>query len=185
MTTHGRSVEEFERYVIQTVVMTMLSAKVINSSEMNFLWNANSLRDNYFHALMNNVGIKSMFSTDKKQYLLVLAYHAFGAGAYITVNSDEDHEKENVREASAKKIFADLVKVGSLELGLKAIYIDPQSNNKKVIDHIMISSINDVYTEYQKELSMSISNQFHISLMQVYFNVGVTVAMRRIAAAHR
>ena len=175
--------ENFERNLIQTLVMTMLSVKIVTSPEMNFLRSGNSLRDNYLYSLLNDRGVRRMFPKDFKQYLIVIAYHSLGAGAYIAVKDAEGCNIENQHSASAQTISEDLLRYGSLELGLKAIWTEPESNNKKVYDHLVVSSINWVYDKYEEELQYL--NKYKIAMLQVFFNVGVTIALRRLTIAQQ
>lgn len=180
MTDLARNVSEFERDAIQAVALTLFSAKVVSMPMLNFLKKGESLRDFYLSSLLKDKGLWQMLSNDRKQYLLVLMYHAFGAGAYITAKDNDGHEIDDINCSDVQKICSDLFTQGALELGLKVMNIKPESNNKKVIDNVMMSSLHNIYTVFRSELEKDRSGEYVMALMKIYFNMGVTVALSRI-----
>ncbi len=174
-----RTVEFFEKDATQTLIMAMVSIKIVAAPIIYYLKNGDHLRDAYLNQLINDPGMSRICAGDQNPYFLILTYHALGAGVYMTVMSNEGHDISSIAAPSAMKILEDLRQIGSVELGLKSIRIDPESNNKKVVDHLVMSSVNAIVKEYRKEISSSQKELYTIALLNIYFNVGVTIAIAR------
>ena len=128
---------------------------------------------------------QSISKTDRKQYLIILAYHSFGAGAYITMKDAYSKVIDDLKNKDTALIIADLINKGSIVMGLDAMKIDINSNNKKVIDYIIINTVSTIYTRYENEINITNNPDYLMTIMDAYFNLGVTVAISRIDAAQK
>jgi len=175
-----KSVSEFERDVIQLLAIDAYSREIVNQPMLQFLLNIKVIKDIYLNELLRSMDEQGATSNDKIQYLLILAYHAFGAGSYLTMKSAEVEIVDNPLNNDTAIILKDLFQKGSLELGLQSMQIHPESKNKKVIDHMIISTLEKIYNTYEKELNSKDRKEYLIAFMNCYFNLGVTLAKRII-----
>ncbi len=172
----------FERDLIQSAIIKLHSVKVISRLELNYLATSDRLRDEYLHILTEDPQIGSLMRQDSQQALIVLAYHALGAGAFIAVKNAEGFEVNDPQNLITKQLLSEMVSTGSLQLGLSALYIAPESNNKKVIDAIVVDLIVGILLKYKTHLEDE--QVYRDSLLNIFFNIGVTLAIQRISTAN-
>lgn len=172
----------FERDIIQAAIIKLHSVKIISRLELNYLAPSDRLRDEYLQILTEDPQIGIMIRQDSQQALIVLAYHALGAGAFIAAKNAEGFEINDPQNLLTKQLLSEMIKTGSLQLGLSAMYIDPESNNKKVIDAIVVDLIDDIFLKYKTHVEGG--QLYRDSLLKIFFNIGVTLAIQRISSAN-
>ena len=102
--------------------------------------------------------------------------HAFGYGIYVTGSQSRlgksitEYTNDDVLDITSAKTHVD-----AYELGLRTLGVDPSSNNKQVLDQIIVTAMHSL-----KNNSTVPLDDINIrTYMQVLFNAGVTIFYRK------
>lgn len=174
------SVSDFEKLAFQPIAMASYSAKITDKPTLHFLKNVILLKDFFCNSFMDAFESQKDTSFTLQQSLQVLAFHAFGAGAYITMSDAKEQVIDDLNNTKSQILISNLFEKGAYDIGLESIWVTQDSNNKKVIDHVVISSLNTIVKEFSNELECKRRKDYQLILMRLYFNLGVTFALKRI-----
>lgn len=170
------NVESFKRDLIQSVVIFMYKSKIMDSPMLKFFNNDQGLFEAFFTSTINDIGVQQIKVAMPNMYLTVIGTHALGAGAYISKCQQYFNKPvEEFEEKDIMKIAQAFSQTDAYELALTSLGIGLNSQNKKVMDGIVLTA-----QETAANLAGDISN--NTALLKVYaevlYNAGVTVAYR-------
>ena len=166
-----------ERDVIQDVAICMNSLQITKMPILKFLNNDQGIFEGVYQSHMNDPKvemIKKAYGTD--MYLRVLAGHALGAGAYVTLSQSKFNKPvEQFTMNEAMQISIAFRETDPYELAIKTLGYALDGNNKRCMDQIVVVGIE----AYKKAAgSKALKKDCLKSLMQVMYNAGVTLVYR-------
>lgn len=164
------------RDLTQDVALTMCQSKITKEPILKFLYNDSGIFINVFDMEMRNSQVNQVKEQSVDTYLFALGMHALGAGIYTVMMQGKF--KKPVSEFTideVRSILTDFCNTDAYELALNKLGISVDSQNKKVLDHIILVCLNsakeNVGTDILKKNNL-------MAMMQVLFNAGVTLIMK-------
>lgn len=172
----GADISSFKRDLIQEVAVYMHKAGITDAPGLKFFNNDNGLFEAHFASTINDPGVRQIKKMMPQMYLTVIGTHALGAAVHIASCQGKFKKPvEEFGEAEVKQIANDFAQTDAYELALKDLGIGLNSNNKKVVDGIVMTA--------QGAASLAagdISNrtEYLKAYCEVLYNAGVTLAYR-------
>jgi len=170
-------IASFKKDLIQEVAVYMYKTGITDAPGLKFFNNDNGLFEAHFMSTVNDPGVRQIKKAMPQMYLTVLGTHALGTAVHIaTCQSKFDMPVEEFGAAEVQKLANDFAQTDAYELALKDLGIGLNSNNKKVVDGIVMTA--------QGAASLSaggdISNNMNLlkAYCEVLYNAGVTVAYK-------
>jgi hypothetical protein len=167
------TIEDFKRDLIQHVALAMFSMKITKMPSINFLKGDPGILRRYTTISLTDQASREIARQDYGLFLRILACHAFGAGV-VAVFAQNKYSKSvaEFSDSEVSEVIESLMETDAYELGLNSLGFSATSNNKKVLDHIFIKSLESIGKDYNKELK---NDTYLYEFMEVYFNAGVTM----------
>lgn len=170
------SVTSFKRDLIQEVAIFMNKTGIIKEPMLKFFNNDSGLFEAKFISMLNDPSIKQIKKMMPQMYLTVLGSHFLGTAVHIVACQGKFNKSvAEFGETEIKQIADDLNTTDAYELALRDMGIDPNSNNKKVIDGIIITAQN---TARNSVGDISNNTEYLKAFCEVLYNAGVTLAYR-------
>lgn len=168
---------EIERDVTQDVAICMNQLKVTSMPMLKFLRNDQGILEGLYLAYINDPQMEFIKQAEGADlYLLILACHALGAGAYVTLCQSK--YKKHVNEftiVELEEISNAFHETDPYELAITELGYAPDGNNKQCLDRIALVGVE----AYKNSAGNKVLNKDCLrSLMQVMFNAGVTWVYR-------
>ena len=163
--------------ITQNVLMSMLMMRVIPTPELKSFADDKGILNNFVTQHTTDREILNLKKDSKFTYMFVCGMHAFGAGIYAAFYQTK--LKKALNDFTAEEIEAvekDLFGTDAYELGLSAMGLDVNSNNKKVFDQIIMTAIKSAMNCAGEEATEAEGMK---ELMKVLYNAGITVFMRQ------
>ena len=163
--------------ITQNVLMSMLMMRVIPTPELKSFADDKGILNNFVTQHTTDREILNLKKDSKFTYMFVCGMHAFGAGIYAAFYQTK--LKKALNDFTAEEIEAvekDLFGADAYELGLSAMGLDVNSNNKKVFDQIIMTAIKSAMNCAGEEAAEAEGMK---ELMKVLYNAGITVFMRQ------
>ena len=154
--------------IIETVFSELLKNEAIKSSNMRYLINDRGIADEYFSLLKKTFGQAEKIGDTEARY--IKAYMCFGAGAYFTASQWLLGKSiDKFTDAEVDSLFKALSEDDAIGLGYDSLGILSGSYNYKKITQ-------GIQSAYMAASSLTDDDD---ALMQIFFNVGVTIAYER------
>ena len=154
--------------LIKVVFLKLYEDGVIKNANMRYLINDRGVASEYFTLLKKTFAMAEKIDDKEKQYIMV--YMCFGAGAYFTASQWRLGKTiDNFTDSDLDILFKALSEDDAIGLGYDALGILSGSYNYNKIT----KAIQSVYTAAVEQNSDS------DILMQLFFNIGVTLAYER------
>lgn len=154
--------------LINVVFSTLFENGVIKSPDMRYLINDRGIADEYFSLLKKTFAQAKKLDDKESRY--IIAYMCFGAGAYFSSNQwILGKTIDTFSDADVDMLFKKLSEDDAIGLGYDALGILSGSYNYNKITKAIQSA-------YMAAIEINPSDE---ALMQVFFNVGVTLAYDR------
>ena len=164
------------RDIAQAVTGEMVKYKVIRKPELTYLYNEPGILDRLFRQHISDPKITELKQKPNDLYLIIIGMHAFGAGIYATcMQNDYKHFADEFTPDDVEKIFTAFHEDDAYKLGLEELKIPLDSNNKKVLDAVILAGMRAAKASAGSEVFDP--KNIH-TYMQVLFNAGNTVVMR-------
>ena len=165
------------RDMAQEVTSFMVEYKVIKEPELTYLYDDQGILDEFFQIYVTDPDILALKEKPKDLYLRIVGMHALGAGMYVTLMQNEfGHTVDEFTPDEIEKIFSDFQNEDAYVLGLRQCGIPVDSNNKRVLDHIILTGMDAA----KASVGSAIFEPKNIkTYMQVLYNAGNTIIMRR------
>lgn len=158
----------------QEIALFMVSTKIIEQPMLKFFKDDRGILEGLAFQHYNS-DIKNSEISDH-DYLFACGMHAFGAGLFVTLYQAKiktpiaDFTEENLMD-----IALAFQETDAYELGLTSYGIGLDSNNKNVIDFMILKAIE---TAANSCGMMKLNYEQLRTFMQVLFNAGVTMVLR-------
>lgn len=163
----------FERDLIQEVAITMFQLKITKQPALNFFNNDYGIFEGIFISHTTDPQMLAIARQDFNIYLMVLGFHALGTAAYVAI-CQRKYQKplEEFGETEMREIAQTIHDTDAYEVALNALGYKPDGNNKKCLDHIVITA--------NAAAQKLVGNKMHDTryqkvYMQVLYNAGVTL----------
>ena len=177
VTTDTTALREFERSLIQEVAITMFELKITKQPALSFLHNDHGIFEEIFNSHITDPELMVMEEYDLSTYLMVLGCHALGASAYVVISQKDYHKPlAEFGNVELQVISHNLNTTDPYELGLNALGYKPDGNNKKCLDHIVITANNAAQKLAGDKMH---DKRYQKIYMQVLYNAGVTLIYGR------
>ena len=164
------------RDLTQDVAITMYESKITQSPMLKFLKNDSGIFYNVFEMEMRNSLVSQLKNQSINTYLFALGMHAMGAGIYTVVMQTRlKKPASEYTEEEVIKVLTDLRNTDPYELALNTLGITVDSQNKKVLDHIIMVCLNSTKEKAGENV---LNKDSLMTMMQVLFNAGVTLIMK-------
>jgi hypothetical protein len=164
------------RDIAQAVVDEMIEHGVIKIPELTYLYNEAGVLDRMFRQNSKDPNILALKDKPDDLYLIIIGMHAFGAGIYATCMQNEfKHFADEFTPDDIDKIFTAFHEVDAYQLGLEQMKIPLDSNNKKILDAVILAGMRAAKASAGDALYEP--KNIH-TYMQVLFNAGNTLVMR-------
>jgi hypothetical protein len=163
------------RDIAQAVVEELVKYKVIKKPELTYLYNEPGILDRLFRQRIADPQIIELKQKPNDLYLIIIGMHAFGAGIYATCMQSSGHLADEFTPDDVEKIFSAFHEDDAYKLGLEELKIPLDSNNKKVLDAVILAGMRAAKSSAGSEVFDP--KNIH-TYMQVLFNAGNTVVMR-------
>ena len=151
--------------LIEKVFTDLLNNEVIKNANMRFLINDRGIADEYFKLLKLTFKQAGKLKDSESQY--IMAYMSWGAGAYFTsAQWALGKTIDTFTDSEIDALFTALFKDDAIGLGYDSMGILGGSYNYNKITNA-IKSAYGIATELNPGLE---------ALLQVFFNIGVTMA---------
>ena len=171
------ALRDFERDLIQTVAITMFELKITKQPVLSFFHNDHGIFEEIFNSHTTDPELIVMEEFDLTTYLMVLGCHALGASAYVVISQKDFHKPlAEFGNVELQAISHNLNTTDPYELGLSALGYRPDGNNKKCLDHIVITANNAAQRLAGKNIH---DKRYQKIYMQVLYNAGVTLIYGR------
>ena len=144
---------------------------------LKFLKNDQGISEGVYQSHINDPQVEMLKrSYGTEMYLQVLACHAFGAGAYVTLcQSKFDKPVEQFTINEAMQISVAFRETDPYELAITTLGYAVDGNNKRCLDRISVVGVE----AYKKAAgSKALDKDCLKILMQVMYNAGVTLVYR-------
>jgi len=139
-TKNEDGIKLFERDLIQVIVLTMVNDGIIHEPSMKFLYNDNDLFEGLFTSHINDQQMKTIKMQSFDTYLMILGCHAIGAGMFAAMYLIKNKDKLELSNTEVVTLSRILNESDAYEIGLKAMKISPNSNNKKCFDDVIMKA---------------------------------------------
>ena len=154
--------------LIKVVFEKLAEGGVIKEKNMRYLINDRGIADEYFSLLKKTFAMAEKIGEKEGRY--IKAYMCFGAGAYFASNQwILGKTIDNFTDADIDSLFKNLSEDDAIGLGYDALGILNGSYNYNKITKTIESA-------YLSAIEISADDD---ALMQIFFNVGVTLAYER------
>lgn len=164
------------RDIAQAVVDEMIKHGVIKIPELTYLYNEAGVLDRMFRQNSKDPNILALKDKPNDLYLIIIGMHAFGAGIYATCMQNEfNHFADEFTHEDIDKIFTAFHLVDAYQLSLDQMKIPLDSNNKKILDAVILAGMRAAKASAGDALYEP--KNIH-TYMQVLFNAGNTLVMR-------
>lgn len=171
------SLRNFERDLIQEVAITMFQLKITKQPVLNFFNNDHGIFEGIFISHTTDPEMLAIARQDFNTYLMILGCHALGTSAYVAICQRKYGKPlEEFGEVEMREIAQTIHDTDAYEVGLNALGYKPDGNNKKCLDHIVVTA-----NAVAQKLA---GNKMHDTryqkvYMQVLYNAGVTLLYGR------
>ena len=164
--------------ITQDVIMNMMSMNVIKTPELKFFVDDKGILDGLVQEHITRKKILALKRQSDFSYMFVCGMHALGAGIVVTAFQIKVNRSVNeFTQQDLNDIALCFSKVDAYELALSTMRIDANSNNKKIMDQIIITAIKSAMNYAgENATSPDTIRQF----MRVLFNAGITVVKKTI-----
>ena len=168
--------QQLFRDMAQEVTSFMMEYKVIKEPELTYLYDDRGILDRLFRNHITDPYILALKEKPEDLYLRIVGMHALGAGLYVTLMQNEfDHTADEFTPDEIEKIFSDFQNEDAYILGLRQCGIPVESNNKRVLDHLILKGMDAA----KASAGPAIFEPENIkTYMQVLYNAGNAVIMR-------
>ena len=167
---------QFKKELIQEVAIFMNKVGIIDAPMLKFFNNDKGLFEAKFVSMINDPSIKQIKAAMPQMYPMVMGTHSLGTAVHAAACQGRfEKPVEEFGEYEIKQIANDLSQTDAYELALRELGIGLDSNNKKVVDGIVITAIN---TAQQLDNSFSNKTELLKAFCEVLYNAGVTLAYR-------
>ena len=164
------------RDIALAVTGEMVKYKVIQKPELTYLYKEPGILDRLFRQHIADPKITELKQKPNDLYLIIIGMHAFGAGIYATcMQNDYKHFADEFTPDDVEKIFTAFHEDDAYKLGLEELKIPLDSNNKRVLDGVILAGMRGAKASAGSEVFDP--KNLH-TYMQVLFNAGNTVVMR-------
>ena len=164
------------RDIAQAVTAEMIKYNVIKKPELTYLYNEPGILDRLFRQRIADPEIIELKQKPNDLYLIIIGMHAFGAGIFATCMQNEfKHFADEFTSDDIEKIFSAFHEDDAYKLGLERLKIPLDSNNKRVLDAVILAGMRAAKASAGSGVFES--KNIH-TYMQVLFNAGNTVVMR-------
>ena len=154
--------------LIKTVFSELNNVGVIKNANMRYLINDRGITEEYFSILKNTFAQAKKIDSEESKY--IMAYMCFGAGAYFTANQwILGKTIDNFTDSEVDALFKNLTQDDAIGLGYDALGILSGSYNYTKITKAIQSA-------YMSARELEPTDN---ALMQLFFNIGVTLAYER------
>lgn len=171
------ALRDFERDLIQTVAITMFELKITKQPALSFFHNDHGIFEETFLSHTTDPEFVAMSQQDFATYLMVLGCHALGAAAYVAICQRKYHKPlAEFGNVELREIAQALHNTDPYELGLNALGFRHDGNNKKCLDHIVVTANNAARNLAGNNIH---DKRYQKIYMQVLYNAGVTLIYGR------
>jgi hypothetical protein len=168
--------DELFRKITHDVAVFMNAANITTDPMLKFLKDDKGLLDGMVFGATVAPAYTSIKRQNPEQYLLITGMHAFGYGIYVTGSQSRlgksitEYTNDDVLDITSAKTHVD-----AYELGLRTLGVDPSSNNKQVLDQIIVTAMHSL----KNNSTVPLDDTNIRTYMQVLFNAGVTIFYRK------
>ncbi len=171
------SVIEFTRFLTETVALRVHDMKITSQPSLRYIMcGAEPFLDNLanLHFKENQRAVIKEY--DKFAYLVLLSYHALGAGGYVILCQDKYNKPvQEFSDNEIAEIFNEFNENSPIDLFLNKMGIEKDSGNKKCLDKIVVNAVKLSNTLVGDDI---FKKDYLDVLLTVMFNSGVTIVMR-------
>ncbi len=154
--------------LIESVFSVLLNSQVIKQPNMRYLINDRGIADEYFKLLKNTFRQANKLNDSESRY--IMAYMCWGAGAYFTSSQWALGKTiDKFTDGEVDSLFKALSQDDAIGLGYDALGILGGSYNYNKITKAIQSA-------FSKAVEINPDDE---ALLQVFFNIGVTMAYER------
>ena len=162
--------------LVETAANTMHHSNIISSPQLKYLYNDAGIAKYVFNLDLNNKQLSPLRREFSDTYLLILGMHAFGAGVFTVMNQGKFKKPvSDFNEEEIKSIKTVMLAMDPYELALNSLGISIDSNNKRVLDHVISTCV-------AREKELTGNDAFNTEnlkmLFQALFDAGVTLIMK-------
>lgn len=162
------------RDITQDVTICMMQVGILKEPMMQFLNNDLGILNRQHEMHTTDAEFISLKNTEYDTYAFVCGMHALGTGLYVcTKQVDNEKSIQEWGLAEVQSIFDEFASTDAYELALNRMGWLPTGNNKKVLDHVILTGLKSAKENSEKDV---LSDNELKAYMQVMFNVGVTIA---------
>ena len=163
------------RDITQEVALYMYRVGITSEPGLSVFNNDQGILEGLFIQHTAGADIQPYKRMGTDVYLQIAGMHAFGAGAYVTVKQlDFKHSVDQFTSAELRSIVMDFKQTDELALNRLGIPVDSQ--NKKVLDQIILTAMNAAKACAGARVLESENIKAY---MQVLFNAGISMYMLR------
>lgn len=171
-----KKLKDLSAVIANSVFGTFINEGIIKKPQMRYLVNDRGISNTCFDVLFKNKKIKEGIPLN--EYCYMMCFLSFGAGAFFT--EKQWSLNKTVCEFSDLEIdalFAMLSKEDAISLGFSALGIKEGSYNYDKITKAIGKTFLEIYENIGEYLE---DNQNLKGVMQIYFNLGVTLVYERL-----
>ena len=171
------ALRDFERDLIQEVALTMFQLKITKQPSLNFFHNDHGIFEGIFISHSTDPQMLAVARQDFTMYLMIMGCHALGTAAYVALCQDKYGKPlEEFGESEMLEIAKTIHDTDAYEVALNALGYKPDGNNKKCLDHIVVTANNAAQRLAGKNIH---DKRYQKIYMQVCYNAGVTLLYGR------
>lgn len=160
--------------ITQDVTICMMQVGILKEPMMQFLNDDLGILNRQHELHTTDAEFISLKNTEYDTYAFVCGMHALGTGLYVcTKQVDIEKSIQEWELAEVQSIFDEFASTDAYELALNRMGWLPTGNNKKVLDHVILTGLKSAKENSEKDV---LSDNELKAYMQVMFNAGVTIA---------
>ncbi len=161
--------------ITQNVAIFMYKVGITSQPALAYLYDDKGFFEGYVHQHLHNAQLEALKQQNSTTYLKILGMHAFGAGVYLTGSQIVyEHPVDKFTSAEWQDIRDAFSSTDAYELAIHMLHIDPQSNNKLILDGIIMTAL-DTGKEQVGNGLLDVANLK--AYMQVLYNAGISMYM--------
>lgn len=166
----------FERDLIQEVAIKMFEMKITKQPELKFFYNDHGIFEGIFISHTTDTELLALARQDFSTYLMIMGCHALGTAAYVALSQPRYKKPlEEFGEKELSEIAQAIHDTDAYELALNAMGYKPDGNNKRCLDHIIVTA----NLAAQKLAGEKIHDKRYQKIyMKILYNAGVTLILR-------
>ena len=167
--------EELFKDITQEVAVFMYKIGITRQPALSFLYDDKGFFEAYVHQHLHNPQLDAVRLENKETYFKILGMHAFGAGVYLTGSQTVyEHPIDKFTDSEWEEIRAAFTRTDAYELAVNMLHVDSQSNNKLILDGIILTALQ----AGQAKVGDGLKEVPNIkAYMQVLYNAGISMFM--------